>query len=343
MSTPVEADTVRRGALVLEVTATGQTEADRGATVASMVAGRVLAMPGREGDTVDGGQVLVRLDPRDASLAVDRAKAARAEALARYRELTLFDDEIADPVVRGERSAAVSARSGLDQAEVALREAELALARTAIRAPFAGRVDHVRVAVGEHVGAGEDLLDIVDLDPVRVEVQVVEGELRWLRQDGGAYVRLVAFPDTVFRARTAAIRPSVDPETRTGRVTVILPNPDGSILPGMFARVTLDGRTFADRLLVPKDAVIERDGRSLVFAFEALSGGQAGEGLAKWIYVRAGLANRDVVEIMEDDSATTLETGTLVLTGGHLTLIHDARVRIGGAAEREPAVDPLED
>jgi RND family efflux transporter MFP subunit len=256
--------------------------------------------------------------------------------MARYRDLTLFDEEIADPVVRRERSAAVRARSGLDQADVALREAELALARTAISAPFAGHVDHVHVAVGEHVGVGEDLLDLIDLDPIRVEVQVVESEIRWLQQGSGAWIRLVAFPDTVFRARIAAIRPSVDPETRTGLVTIVVPNPHGAILPGMFARVTLDGRTFADRLLVPKDAVIERDGRSLVFAFEALPGGAPGEGLAKWIYVTTALVNREYIEIAQGESDTQLETGALVLTGGHLTIIHDARVRIRSTADGGP-------
>jgi RND family efflux transporter MFP subunit len=298
-----------------------------------LVGGRVVTVTSREGDSVDIGQALVLLDPLDASLAVERARAVRAEALTRYRDRTLFDDDIADPVVRRERSAAVRASSGLDQAEVSLREAELALARTSVSAPFAGHVDQVHVAAGEHVGVGENLLDLVDLDPIRVEVQVVESELRWLQQGGSASIRLVAFPDTVFHARVAAIRPSVDPETRTGLVTVVMPNPEDAILPGMFAHVTLDGRTFADRLLVPKDAVIERDGRSLVFAFEGLPGSAPGEGLAKWIYVTTALVNREYIEIVHGESDTQLKPGTLVLTGGHLTLIHDARVRVGSSTD----------
>jgi membrane fusion protein (multidrug efflux system) len=333
VSIPVEVDTVRRGTLVLEVSATGQTEPDRRATLASLVGGRVVAVTSREGDSVDVGQALVLLDPRDASLAVERAKAVRAEALTRYRERTLFDEEIADSLVRRERSAAVRASSGLDQAEVSLREAELALARTSVSAPFAGHVDQVHVAAGEHVGVGENLLDLVDLDPIRVEVQVVESELRWLQQGSSASIRLVAFPDTVFRARVASIRPSVDPETRTGLVTVVVPNAEGVILPGMFARITLDGRTFADRLLVPKDAVIERGGRSLVFVFEGLPGGTLGEGLAKWVYVTTALVNREYIEIVQGESDTQLKTGTLVLTGGHLTLIHDARVKIRSSTD----------
>jgi multidrug efflux pump subunit AcrA (membrane-fusion protein) len=113
----------------------------------------------------------------------------------------------------------------------------------------------------------------------------------------------------------------------------MVPNPDGLILPGMFARVVLEGRIFAGRLLVPKEAVIERDGRTLVFAFDALDTGVPGAGLAKWTYVTVGLANDKEVEIVEGDASTPLGIGTIVLTGGHLTLVHDARIRLAGAVE----------
>jgi membrane fusion protein (multidrug efflux system) len=327
---PVEADTVRRGTLVLKVTGTGQTEANRRATIAAPTSGPIAAVGVRESDFVGRGGLLVRLDAREAAFAIARAEAALEEAHVRYREFTLFDERITDPAVREERAEAARAKSGLAQAEVALREARLALGRTTVTAPFAGSVANVRSTLGEHVTQGQELLTLVDLDPIKVEVQVVEGELQWLREGGGADIHLSAFPDMVFHGRIATINPVVDPDTRTARVTVVVPNPSGTILPGMFARVVLDGREFHNHTLVPTEAILERDGRTLVFLFEPLPDGPGGEGLAKWVYVTPGLANDRFVELVENERTEVPEPGRLVLTGGNVTLIHDARVRITG-------------
>ena len=95
--------------------------------------------------------------------------------------------------------------------------------------------------------------------------------------------------------------------------------------PGMYARVRIAARLYANRTMVPRGAILERDNRTLVFVFEADRGSQ---GLAKWTYVTPGLENEQYVEIVPGEGTTMLEPGTLVLTDGHYTLIHDARVRI---------------
>ena len=335
LAVPVEVDTVRRGTLELRVSATGQTEASSRATVAAREAGRISDLLVAESDRVGGGQVVARLDAREALLAVRQAEAGLAEAGARYREMTLFDDRIEDPAVRQERAKAARARSGLARAETAVSRARLDLGDTALTAPFSGRIANVLVGRGEVVGAGEDLLTVVDLAPILVEVQVVESELRWLREGGGAQVRLPALPDTVFRGRIRAVNPVVDPATRAARVTVVLANPEGRILPGMFAQVSLEGRSFEDRVLVPEEAIVERDGRTLVFVFEPIPEGPAGEGSARWIYVTSGLSNDRYVELVEGEGTEVPEPGALVITAGNYTLIHDARVRIaGGGSDR---------
>lgn len=327
-SIPVAVDTVRIGTLTLRVSATGQTEASNRATAAARVAGRIAALPVTESDPVARGQVVARVDPSEHVLAVRQAEADVAEAQARYREMTLFDDRIEDPAVREERAEAARAKSGLDRAEIALSRARLNLANTALTAPFAGRVANVLVGEGEYVAAGEDLLSVVDVDPILVEVQVVEGELRWLEEGSSAEVRLPAFPDDVFHGRVRSINPVVDPETRTVRVTVVVANPDERILPGMFARVSLDGRSLEDRVMVPEEAIVPRDDRTLIFVFEPIPDGPPGEGLAKWVYVTAGLSNDRYVELVDIEETDPPAPGTLVITSGNYTLIHDARVRI---------------
>lgn len=325
---PVAVDTVRQGTLVLNVEGTGQTEASDRATIAARVAGRTAALRAGEGERVSRGAGLVRLDAREYALAVRQAEADLAQAEARYREMTLFDERIADAAVREERGRAARAKSGLATAEIALQRARLDLANTTVAAPFAGQVANVLVTKGEYVTAGEEMMTLVDIDPIHVEVQVVEGELRWLAESSLAVVTLPAFSDTVFEGRMVSINPVVDPATRTARVTVVVPNPDGRILPGMFARVSLEGRAFEDRVMVPEEALIERDNRTLVFVFQPLQDAPPGEGLAKWVYVTPGLSNGEVVELIESEGTEVPAPGSLVITGGNYTLIHDARVRV---------------
>lgn len=324
---PVTVDTVQRGTLRLEVSATGQTEAARRAKVVSRVAGRIVRLPVDESATVAAGRLLVALDPREYALAVETAEAELEEARARYREMTLFDERLEDIAVREERARAARARSGLDRAEIALRKARLDLSNSAVSAPFAGRVADVNVTTGEYVTQGHELMTVVALNPIRVEVAVPESEIRHLREGAGATVRLPAFPGVDHRGRIASINPVVDPESRTGRVTVELSNPDGEILPGMYARVVLEGRALEDRVMVPREAIVERDDRFLVFVFESVEEG-AETGLAKWVYVTPGLGNARMVEVVESDETGVPEAGSLVITGGHYTLVHDAPVRI---------------
>jgi len=92
----------------------------------------------------------------------------------------------------------------------------------------------------------------------------------------------------------------------------------------MYARVSLEARRFPDRILVPRAAVLERDRRTMLFAFE----GDGNTGLAKWRYVTTGLANDSVVEIVPNSETEMVIPGERVLVDGHYTLIHDARVRI---------------
>ena len=85
---------------------------------------------------------------------------------------------------------------------------------------------------------------MVDLDPIKVEVQVLEAELGFLAEGRRADVSFAAYPGERFAGRIETINPVVDPESRTGRVTVLLSNPDHRIKPGMYAEVSLDAEVW---------------------------------------------------------------------------------------------------
>lgn len=317
---PVEGAEVVRDTLWITVTAAGQAEAYRRTLVQARVDGILEEVRVQENDPVRAGQVLLQFDTTEFALAVARARADLVNAQARFQEMIFGNQEIADPEMRAERDRLARARSGLAQAEVALREAELNLEQTTVRAPFPGRVADLRVVESQHVSVGGELLTVADLNPIKVEVQVLEAEIGYLTEGRRASVTFAAFPGETFRGEIATINPVVDPETRTGRVTLLLDNPRGRVKPGMYARVSLDAQYYPDRILVPRQAILERDRRTMLFVFE--------DGVAKWRYVTTGLEGDSLVEILPNEETSMVEPGEVVLVDGHYYIAHDAPVRL---------------
>ena len=243
------------------------------------------------------------LDGAEYQLAVEEAQAAVADAQNKLREATLFDDRIPDPSVRADRQAAARVRSGVEAAEVRLRRARLDLTRIRTSSPFAGRVASLKVVPGQWVRQGDELMTVVDLDPIKVEVQVLESEIAHLTPGRTANVSFAAFPGEAFTGRVQTINPIVESGTRTARVTVLVNNPGGRILPGMYARVSLQAQRYADRVLVPRSSILERDRRSMLFVYEPGSA----DGLAKWRYVTTGLQNETLVEQVSERAGQLLD------------------------------------
>ena len=324
LAIPVRGAPVVRDTLVVSVTAAAEAAAWRRTIITAQVAGRVAAIPVRENQTVASGAPLLQIDPAEYQLAVNEAEAQLRTAQASYEELTLLNEEIADAQTREDRARFARARSGLDGAQVALQRAQLDLARTRVTAPFAGRVASLLVVPGQWVTAGTELMTVLDLDPIRVEVQVLEGEVGLLAAGRSAAVTFAAFPGETFTGRIETINPLVE-SGRTARVTVVVPNPGGRILPGMYARVALQATRYADRVMVPRAAILQRDRRNMLFVYE----GDEQGGRAMWRYVNPGIANDSMVEIVPTGAETdSVVDGETVLVDGHYTLTHNAPVQL---------------
>ena len=329
---PVAGVPVVRATLVVSVTAAGEAAAWLESRVVARAEGEIRSLPARESGIVGSGTLLMAIDTVDLGLTLRERKADLEQARATYRTQTLFDDEIEDPEVRAERERAARAQSGLDQALIAVERAELELSRAWVRAPFRGRVANIRVSLGHRVTVGDELMTVVDIDPIKVEVQVLEAEVGHLAAGRGAQVTFAAFPGENFLGTIRTINPIIDNDSRTARVTVTIPNRDGRVLPGMYARVSLEARRYPDRILVPKEAVLPRDRRTMLFVFQ--------DGLAKWTYVTTGLENDSLIEIIDVPDRDMLKPGEIVLTDGHYTLIHDARVSVTADPRRAAGARP---
>jgi RND family efflux transporter MFP subunit len=317
---PVVGEEVVRDTLWVTVRASGQAASLQGATVYSRVDAIVRQIAVSENQAVREGDLLVAFDTTEYGLALARAQAGLVEAQARFQEMTLFDDEITDPRVREERARLARARSGLAQAEVTLREAQINMERTQVRAPFSGRVADLRVVPGQHAGAGTELMTVVSMNPIKVELNVLEQNIGYVREGRRASVTFAAFPDESFQGRVIYINPIVDSSIRTGRVTLLLDNPGGRIKPGMYADAAVEAQYFPDRILVPRAAILEKEHRTMLFVFE--------EGRAKWRYVTVGEGNDTQVEIVPNDETDMVEPGEIVLVNNHFYIHHDARVEL---------------
>jgi len=331
---PVEGAVVERGTFILWVSAEGQAAALRTAPLHAQVAGPVIAVSVREGAFVSSGDVIARIDQAEYELARKEAQGALEQAEASYQDLTLGDETIEDAEVLAVRQAQARIRSGLAGAEARLEQAVYNVEKTIIRAPYSGRVANLVVDVGTRLSVNDSIATIVDLTSVDVDVQVLESEIAALDVGRDATVAFTAFPGEEFRAEVVTVNPVVDPVSHVGRATVRLRNPGARILPGMHANVRIAGRLFEDRVSIPKEAIVERSRREVVFVFEPESEG-ASTGRAKWRYVTTGLENEDAIEVVPSEDTDALEEGEIVLIGGHTTLTHDAMVRLaepeGGA------------
>jgi HlyD family secretion protein len=317
---------VAEDTLWIHVVASGQAEAYRRSTVATRASGIVLQVAVRENQFVQGGDLLMRLDTLEASLDLAQARAGLVQAQADFEERMLFSGEILDPTAREERARIIRASSGLDQAEVALRRAELAMANTQVRAPFAGRVANLHAVEGGFLGSGAEVLTLVQLSPIRVEVHVGASEIGYLEEGRTARIRFAAIPGEQFVARVASVNPVVDPESASARVNLVLENVGERIKPGMFAWASMDARSYPDRILIPREALLERDRRPMVFMASGLDG--EGNGFSEWRYVTPGQRNETHVEILLSEETSTLRAGEIVLVDGHHTLAHQVPIRL---------------
>jgi len=334
---PAVGATVISDTLWIQVHALATAAAFGRVLINAQVEGLIQEIPVRENSAVISGGVLLQIDPSELQLVVDQAQADLVEAQATYRATTLGDESIADAEVQVQRDQYARAASGLPAAEVALHRAQLELSRATVRAPFGGRVADLRVVPGQYVGVGEELMTIVDLDPIRIEAEVLEGDFDLLREGHRAVVTIDAFPDEELTGTVRSINPLVDPTGAAGRATILVGNPGGRIKPGMGADVWLDAQSFPDRILIPRDAVIERErGRPMVLAFQ----GQDGVGRVVSRYVRLGRESQTMVEVVPSADTEMVEPGEIVLVDGHRLLDDGTPVRLVESVTGGPPPGP---
>jgi membrane fusion protein (multidrug efflux system) len=306
------------------VAATGQILAKQRADVAAQVPGEVTAILVDEGQPVGEDAVVIEIDPARRALDLDRARARLSEAGAALLEAQRQDERVralaqkrvaSKAQLQQANSALEGARSRVQAMQADLGAAERAASDSRVAARFAGVIGRRFVSRGEFVQPGQKLFELVSLDPVEVEFNLPESDAARLQLGLPLDVSVAPYPGETFHAEVSMVSPIVDERTRTLRVKALLPNPDGRLRPGLFARADLGIARHENALLVPEEALLQRADGKVVF--RALDGGKRAERRL----VEIGTIKGGMVEIRAG-----LAPGDVVVTRGHSTLVDGAAI-----------------
>ncbi len=135
----------------------------------------------------------------------------------------------------------------------------------AVRAPISGTVVKVSKARGEQVAPGEQIVEIVNLDTVWVEAPIFERDLSYLSRQAKPIFTTAAYPGIEFNGTIVDIGAVIDEQSRAATVTFEVPNRDRTLRIGMQANVRLDAGEGGDALIIPKQAVLDNEGKKIVY------------------------------------------------------------------------------
>jgi len=232
----------------------GRTEAARTVEVRSETSGVVSQAPAAEGTLVRKGAVLCRL-------AVDARQAALDQARAAWKSRQLQQQASAELARKGFRSPTqvLADQASLDAAQASVRQAEIALDQVNIRAPFTGVFDQRAAEVGSYLSPGQACGTLIELDPLLVSGDVPETDAPRLGVGQAAWAKLVSGQTLTGRVRYVAR--DADPQTRTYRVEIAIPNPGVAARAGLSAEVAIDVGAGPAHLAPVSALVLDGSGR----------------------------------------------------------------------------------
>ncbi len=233
------------------------------ATLAAEVGGAVESVKADLGQSVARGQVLATIDERSLAQQMAEAEAFVRQARLQFeRAQNLFERKAIT------QAQLLDAVTNKDVAESRVATAKLQLDKARVRAPWSGRIAARRVEVGDYVGPGAPLFELVDSSRLKVRAPARSADVPLLAVGREVEVSVDAFPGEVFRARIERLGAELDPESRTLDVEAEITNADGRLKPGMLARIEIPRRELANALVLPMSALIDLGGRKAVYVVE---------------------------------------------------------------------------
>ena len=289
----VAAYTVARAPFVEIISSTGSLRAEESVELQAEINGKVVAINFTEGAHVQEGALLVKLNDADLRATKERALQRRQLATLRERRLAQL---VKDGVARQEEYDISLSELQVQNAEIALADAQIA--KTEIRAPFAGVVGLRYVSAGAFVTAATRVATLQRLERLKIDFSIPEKYATRIKI-GSPITFSITGADRKFVGQIYAFDPRIDSSTRSILLRAIVPNIEDRLLPGTFANVEFSISQVDDAILVPAVAVIPglteknvfvvQDGKALRRAVET------GTRTASQVHILTGLRPGDVV------------------------------------------------
>jgi len=327
---PVIVEEASLGDLEVVSDFTGIVEPEMVVNVVHRSGGKVDQVRVKDGDKVQAGDLLVRLDSAEISAQVSQAEAAYRMVQAQYEAAAisledtraLYDGEI---VSRQQFQQAETQYKVLEaqvaQAAAGLQLARIQLDNTLITAPIGGTVSGVTVNPGEMVSPGMPVATINKLEMMEVRVQLTEKDVGRIAEGQKVEVFVSAVSSEPLKGEVVNISPVADPRTRTYQMKVALANEASLLKGGMTAVIKVATAVEKDTVIIPSEAVLTQQGLQIVYIVE--------EGFAMRRPVRIGLENQTSASVLEGVSAGE----QVVISGQHYLEEGDRVTVIGGGTD----------
>lgn len=281
------------------------------ARLSAPVAGIVMSVPVREGDRVEAGSIVVRLDDRLALAQVEKARHA-----VEFAEQNMTRQARLKSVEGTSEKALQEAAQQLAVAKTDLAAAEAQLAQVQLVSPIGGIVARINVQPGQTVEPNTVVAEVIDPTRLVVTVHVPVAEALRIKPGQPAELLFESSDHVAARGGVVYASPQVDEKTATVLVRVSVP-PDAGLRAGQFVHVRIVTEERTSRLAVPREAVYtDHDGQSTLFIVDG--------GVARQRIVKVGLRDGNLVEVEGED---VVEGATVVTTGSY-ALPKETRVRI---------------
>ncbi len=276
----------------------GETEAWQDVLVSADKNGRVDWIGPREGDRIKKGELLARIDASALKAEIDRTEATLNLANDLYeRRKTLHDRGIVHT------EALEKALTDKALAESDLLKAQVEYDRGFPRSPIDGTVNHLYVDEGEFLNRGQPMVDLVNVNKIKINVHVPELDVRYLKKGQKVMVSIDALPDRSLPGIVNFVSYKADPATKTFLVRILVDNAKHAIRPGMIARAVFQRRILPDALVAPLFALLDKGGERILFVEK--------DGVVQARTVSIGVIEGDRVQI-----TSGLEVGDhLIVTG----------------------------
>lgn len=294
--------------------ATATIESDHDAPVLARVPGEVVELLVEEGERVQAGQVLARLDGDRLRLEMLAAKANLDKARGEHRRYL-------DLNRRGLVSEAMfdELRYELDALDAGYRLAKLNYEYSNVRATIAGLVSERSVKLGQSVAVGDTLFRVTDTSELIAHLKIPQSEIGRFAVGQQATLVVDSMPGEIFAAEIVRVSPTIDVVNGTFRATAALENLDGRLAPGMFARFGIAYEQRENALTIPSSALLEEDDQTSVYVVT--------DGTASRRNVVIGIVNEQRVEVR---SGLSKQDRIVVL--GHGALRDGSKVATSPAA-----------